>query len=98
LIIAPEAEADLLDIFVYIAAENPRAAKRLIDILLAKMHWIAETGFTGQPRDELAFGLRSVVYRERCIFYRVDSEQVRVVRVLHGRRDLGRQSFSETDS
>jgi len=61
------------------------------------MRWITETGFTGQPRNELASGLRSVVYRERCIFYRIDSAQVRVVRVLHGRRDLGSQNFSDTD-
>jgi toxin ParE1/3/4 len=97
LIIAPEAEADLLDIFAYIAVDNPTAAKRLIDILLARMRWIAATGFAGQPREELAAGLRSFVYRERCIFYRISDKQIRVVRVLHGRRDLPNQNFSESD-
>ena len=59
------------------------------------MRWIADTGFAGRRRDELGEGLRSLVCRERCIFYRLDSHEVRVVRVLHGRRDLPNQNFSE---
>lgn len=82
-------------IFTYIAAENPIAGKRLVDGLLAKMRWIADFGFSGHSRDDLAPGLRSLVHQERCIFYRIDDEEVRIVRILHGRRDLFSQNFSD---
>lgn len=59
------------------------------------MRWIADAGFSGHPRDDLALGLRSLVHRERCIFYRIDDEEVRTVRILHGRRNLFSQDFSD---
>jgi toxin ParE1/3/4 len=40
-------------------------------------------------RDDLDAGLRMAVHRPYLIFFRVESDHVRVERVLHGARDLG---------
>ena len=43
----------------------------------------------GTPRELLGPGLRSITFeRRQVIFYRVAGEQVVVLRVLHGARDL----------
>jgi toxin ParE1/3/4 len=43
----------------------------------------------GRPRDEdLRPGLRSFTVGKYLIFYRVEGEDVLILRVLHGRRDI----------
>ena len=51
---------------------------------------LVETPRGGSPRDEIAPGLRSIVYRRRTIlFYRVGLDDcVEIVRVAHGGRNL----------
>jgi toxin ParE1/3/4 len=43
----------------------------------------------GRPRTEIQAGLRSMPFaRSATIFYTVDIDEVRIVRVVHARRDL----------
>lgn len=42
----------------------------------------------GRARPEIRVGLRSFAYRNHVIFYRILESHIRVVRVLHGSRDL----------
>jgi toxin ParE1/3/4 len=84
----PEARADLEDIWRYIAADNPRAATMMVDRIQDRCERLAAAPFTGRARPELGADLRAVVVGSYLAFYRVTSELVEVVRVLHGAQDL----------
>ena len=87
---SPEAEEDLFEIWSYLA---DRASPQIADAQLnaienacAKLgHW----PYSGRQRDALLPGLRSVLASPYVVFYRVRDDAVDIVRVLHGRRDLG---------
>lgn len=93
--IMPSAERDLDQIFAYIAKSSSRQAHDFTSKLTRKIHWIAETDFTGVPRDEIAAGLRAFPFRDRCIYYRRYEDRIVVLRVLHGAQDTDNQSFAE---
>lgn len=42
----------------------------------------------GKRRDEIKEGLFSFPYASHIIFYRILKDQIRIVRVLHGSRDI----------
>ena len=42
----------------------------------------------GKTRNEIKFGLRSISHSSHIIFYRILKRHIRIVRVLHGSRDL----------
>ena len=42
----------------------------------------------GRNRDEIKKGLYSISEQEHIVFYRLFSSKIRIVRVLHGSRDL----------
>ena len=87
----------MTDLYVYLAAKAPDVATNFVADLHDKMVWIAETGFTGAPRDWIRPGLRALPYRERCIYFRIDDKAVYILRVLHGRQDISQQAF-DTES
>ena len=62
------AQADLTDIYTYIALDNPDAAERFVDDLVRQMYQLAELGLSGSPRDWIRPGLRAFPYRQRCIY------------------------------
>ena len=80
-------------IFTYLSATDVGIATAFVADLNAKIGWIAETGFTGVPRDWIRPGLRALPYRERCIYFRITGDAVHILRVLHGRQDVERQEF-----
>ncbi len=43
---------------------------------------------TGRERGEIRIGLRSVIKENHVVFYRIVKSRVRIVRILHGSRDL----------
>lgn len=95
-IVSPEAEADLNEIALYIAAEQPDAARRLIGSFQELCEKLATTPQIGPVRDfglaELE-GLRMVPvpgFGNHLVFYRVsdDASRVDIWRLVDGRRDL----------
>ena len=83
------AQKDLTEILDYIARDPPRAAARFVDKLLSKIEWLENLPEMGVvPKDEYltARGYRVLVEGEYLIFYKILSRQVRIYRVLHGRR------------
>lgn len=86
---SPEAEQDLVDIWLNVAREASQATAdhqlRLID---ATATTLREWPFLGRDRSELLPGVRSLVAKPYVVFHRVSSSQVEIVRVLHGRRDI----------
>ena len=50
----PRARADLLDAWIYIGADNPPAADRMIDSIHRRLCLLAEHPYSGVPRDDIA--------------------------------------------
>jgi len=84
---APLAVADLDDILAYIARDKPRAAIAFVETLKEKCHALARFPFLGASREGLIPGLRMFPVGNYVIYYRAESDGVRIERVLHGARD-----------
>ena len=84
----PQAEADILEIWDFIAEDSVAEADRWVDRLDAKFELWATQPMMGRPRDELAQGLRSLTFGKYVVFFEPMLEGIDVVRVLHGLRDL----------
>ncbi len=86
--------SDLLEIWLYIGQDNRLAADALIDSIDDKCRVLAEHPHMGRRRAELGSDLHSFAEGRYVIFYRVRSDGIEVIRVLHGARDIPR--FFET--
>ena len=83
-----QAERDLLDIWLYIAENNSRAADRLLDHIHATVQMLARYPQMGKRRDALRSGLRSFTVGDYVVFYLQRDQGIVLVRVLSGYRDL----------
>jgi toxin ParE1/3/4 len=89
--VAPRAERDLDDIWLYVAKESASVeiANLLIDTITERFLLVAGFPYLGRSReDEFGAGYRSLAVGEYVIIYRVESTDVLILRVVHGRRDL----------
>lgn len=86
--ITPKALQDLQDIHDYIARDNIDAASDFIDRLERRCDELCETPGIGRKRDDLEPGMRSSRVSDHLIFYQVLDEELEVMHVLHGRRNL----------
>lgn len=85
---AAEAEEDLIDIWTYIAQDNPQAADDLLEEIDAKAIALASSPYLGAARPDIAPELRHSVVDRYLILYRLITNGVQVVRVVHGARRL----------
>jgi toxin ParE1/3/4 len=88
--LAPEAETDLDDIWIYVACESGSmaVADRIVDVITDRFLMLADHPHLGRARNDLRPGLRSFLTGNYAIFYRVDGTDVLILRVLHGSRDI----------
>lgn len=89
--VAPEAEADLDDIWCYIARKTSsfEIADRFTEFLTDRFSLLANHPYIGRRRDEdLRPGLRSFPVRDYIILYRIEDEEVLILRVLQGSGDI----------
>ena len=74
-------------------------ATRLIDALTSRFYLLSNFPYVGRARDEdFGAGSRSASVGEYVILYCVDGQEILILRVVHGRRDLeeiGRASCRE---
>jgi toxin ParE1/3/4 len=82
------ADADLLDIWQFIAADNPQAADRLLLKIDEQCRLLASNSRMGVSRPEIALEARSWSIGRYLILYRLVLEGIEVVRVIHGSRDM----------
>jgi toxin ParE1/3/4 len=82
------AEDDLVEIWLYIAADSPRAADTLLDRIDAACGRLAENPAMGPTRADLAPDLRYGVVGNYLILYHEIADGIEVVRVVHGARHL----------
>lgn len=91
LIISTKAAADLREIEEYIGADNPRAAVNFVARLKERCNELIRFPGLGRRCESIALGYRSVSEGDYVIFYRMPAANtVEVVRVMHGKRDLGK--------
>lgn len=88
LVILPAARADLIEIGDFIAQDDPRRAASFVAEIEAKMRAAAERPLSFPARDELHEGLRAARHGRYLIFFVEQGDEVQVVRVLHGARNL----------
>jgi toxin ParE1/3/4 len=86
----PLLREDLIKIWTYIAADNPSAADRLLDMLEEKFELLARNPRLGVRRTEILPDIRSFPVGNYVILYRSMPNGVEIVRVIHGQRDLTR--------
>jgi toxin ParE1/3/4 len=84
----PQAEADLDEIFDYLAEYSLERAVTFLWDLNRTMENLAVNPFMGRKRDELLPGLRSFLHEKYVIFYFPASNGIDVIRILHGARDI----------
>lgn len=87
-LITREAQADIDEILIYIAADNLDAALSFNDRLTHLFEMLANNAKAGRERPELKEELRSFSEGNYLIFYRSWAGKLAIVRVLHGARDL----------
>jgi toxin ParE1/3/4 len=89
--VAPQAEADLDDIWPYTAKEcgSIDVATRLIDAIASRFISLARFPYLGQAAMKISEpGRAAPPWWEYFIIYCVDGQEVLILRVVHGRRDL----------
>src|SRR3990172_9070533 len=89
--LAPEAEAELDGIWYYVAKESGsiEIADRLIDSLTDRFFLLASHPYVGRRRDDdLRPGLRSFPVGEYIIIYRIEDEDVLILHVVRGSRNI----------
>lgn len=89
--LSPEAEQDLNDIFDYTEMEFglDQAVQYLKDLERCFIQ-LCNNPSIGRERTEIREALYSFVSQSHVVFYRILNDRLRVVRVLHGSRDLPR--------
>ena len=83
-----QADEDLIDLWVYIAQDNPDAADHLLDEFEKKFALLAGQPRLGAARSDIAPGLRHFPVGNYLILYREIDPGIEVVRVVHGARRL----------
>ena len=97
LIWSNQARTDLLDIYALIGLEQPASAEHYFDRIEQKARLLQSQPRMGVRRPDIRPGLRMLVEIPYLVLYRIDPDTdegvvntVEIVRVLDGRRDLGR--------
>jgi len=83
------AEDDLIAIWLHVGSDSEAAADRLLDRIEARWQQLATYPYSGAPRDDIAPGIRHLIVGEYLILYRVGEDAIEILRVLHGRRNIG---------
>lgn len=86
---APQADHDLDSIWDFIASDSVRAADKQIARIGEIFEMLLENPLAGRERRELRADLRSFPAGNYVIFYVPLPDGVEIIRVMHGRQDIG---------
>ncbi|KYG77243.1 plasmid stabilization protein [Roseivirga spongicola] len=88
-VLSVPADQDLEDIFDYTKQEfgEKQAVEYLIELEELFIQLLANPEL-GRERNEIKQDLRSMVKNAHVVFYHIMDDHIRVVRVLHGSRDM----------
>lgn len=91
--VAPQAAADLDQVWYYIAKEsgNTDLADRIVDAITERFYLLSTHPRVGRERPDLRPGLRSFPVGDYVIIYRItDTDDVLIMHVPHSRQDIHR--------
>ncbi len=88
------ADEDLIAIWLEIAVHDPSTADRVLDAIERRWRQIAIYPCSGIARDDIAPGIRHLIVGQYLTLYRVSDEAVEIIRVLHGRRRIAKDSVT----
>lgn len=86
--VSDAAGADLEEIWLFIAQDDPDAADRFVRSVVSRFSKLASMPYMGRQREALAPRLRSIPVGNYVVFYRPMDGGIEVVRVVHGARDF----------
>jgi toxin ParE1/3/4 len=89
----PQAETDLLEIWLYIARDSLPTADRLLDRIEAQCRLLADNPRLGRARPEIAPDARAWIVGRYLVLYREQDDGIEVVRVVHGARRVEQIEF-----
>jgi toxin ParE1/3/4 len=87
---APRVDSDLDDIWYRIAKESGslEIADRVIESISERFYLLSRNPHIGRERDDLRLGLRVFPAGNYLIVYRIEGDDVVILYVLHGSRDI----------
>ncbi|WP_188151599.1 type II toxin-antitoxin system RelE/ParE family toxin [Teredinibacter waterburyi] len=92
LVIAPAAKTDLKDIYQYgLRQWGQTQSESYLESIKEQFWTLTEQPLIGIDRSEFLSGTRSLPIESHTLFYRVTTETVEIIRVLHGRQDPQRR-------
>ena len=90
----PQAKADLVESYAFIARDNPTAAEQFLEAAQRAFETLAAMPRMGQAwptTDERLAGVRFwpiAGFERHLVFYRPTDDGIAVIRVLHSARDI----------
>ena len=96
--LSKRSETDLEEIGDYIALDSPMNAVRFLGELREGCLKIGQMPAAYRQRPELGQGLRSSALKNYTLFFVIEDDEVLVVRVLHGARDITATDFESEGS
>jgi toxin ParE1/3/4 len=87
-ILTKAATADLIQIAEYIAADNPKAADRMIGLIEKRCDSVVDFPDRGTDRSQWGAGLRSVNVGNYYVFYRHVNASIEIARIIHSARNI----------
>ena len=88
IVLTPQAQEDAIDIWLYVAADDPRAADRIANAIERAYLRLARNPKLGPARPDIGRELRYLRAGRYLILYRIVEGAVEVVRIVHGARYL----------
>jgi len=91
-VLSEAADIDIDAIFDYTEREHSfnQAIKYLLSLEIVFENLVKNPKI-GRTRNDIKIGLYSITEQEHVIFYRILKNHVRIVRVLHGSKDIPKQ-------
>ena len=90
---SPQYDEDIEQIWSYIYLASPNGADVVVEGIEETIALLADFPKMGTPCPHLALNLRRCSWREFLIYYRYLEDNVEIVRVLHGRRNVEPEKF-----
>ena len=88
LIIAPTATNDLKEIYAYSLRQwGQSRSNRYLENIKDKIWLLIEQPLLGIERPEIFNDIRSVTIESHTLFYKVTTDTIQIIRVLHRRQD-----------
>jgi len=89
IVYAPEAEAQLVKLYRYIAGEaSPAIARAFTDSIADRCESLSHFPNRGTPRDDIRPGLRTIAFRRRVVIaYAVSAGVVTIIGIFYGGQD-----------